>query len=306
MSEQPFGLLELGTNSLKFYRVEFNAGTGHTVKPHKFTWRVGHDFFAQGRLSEATVDELITKLRSVEKVAEGIPMTSMLAVATGVFRELPNIAQLGAHVKAQTGIRLRVITGEDEAKLMAKGFARAPRGGSVLLCDLGGATTEWAWMLDGAAQSWGSLPLGAIRNEYRFGSLRGDAAGYLTASSEHCDKVLASLVVPSPTNVMATGGTAKAAANVAQKTLLPFDELHALTESVLKHGPPSVLKPERQAVFLPGLVILERLCARCGSAHLEYAQTSVRDGMAERLIQLLGTHRRQDLHSTLLLHTRGA
>jgi exopolyphosphatase/pppGpp-phosphohydrolase len=67
-----------------------------------------------------------------------------------------------------------------------------------------------------------------------------------------------------------------------------------------------VLRPERQAVFLPGLVILERILVRTGAAAIEHAMTSVRDGMAERLIQLLGTHRRQDLHSTLLLHTRGA
>lgn len=304
MGEKPFGLLELGSNSLKFYLVEVAPGGGHTIKTHKFPWRIAHDFFSTGRIGDATVLEMLAAIRGVEKISEGVPLSSMLAVATGVFRELPDILTLAARVKAEAGIRLRVITGEDEARLMAKGFPAQKHKGSVLLCDLGGATTEWAWIQDGTARGWGSLPLGAIRCEYRFRKLKADAASYLRESRKHCDTALERLKVAPATAVMATGGTARAASAVVGRTSIPIEDLRQLAERVLSNGPPADLRPERQAVLLPGLIILERICTRCGAVALDYAQTSVRDGMAERLIHLLGSYRRQDLHSTLLLHTR--
>lgn len=306
MSDKPFGLLELGTNSLKFYLVELKSGAEHTVKTHKFPWRVGHDYFSTGQVSEETIRGLIATIRGVETVSAGVPLTSMLTVATGVFRELTDIANLATRVMTDAGVRLRVITGEDEARLMAKGFPASTHLGSHLLCDLGGATTEWAWIVDGRCQRSGSLRLGAIRNEYKLGRWRHDHATYLARNAEVCAEALTPIAVRKPTAVMATGGTAKAIAAVAGKLVVPLEELRALVDRVLKDGPPATLKPERQAVFLPGLAILERLCSHCGSSALEYAQTSVRDGMAQRLIQLLGSHRRQDLHSTLLLNTRGA
>ena len=74
-------------------------------------------------------------------------------------------------------------------------------------------------------------------------------------------------------------------------------------EETLRQGPPAILKPTRQAVFLPGMVILWRTMLRCHASDMTYGRNSVRDGMAGRLVRLLGTWKRQDLHATLLLHS---
>ncbi len=303
MAEKPFGLLELGSNSLKLYLVELAGNKKFSVKTQKFPWRVGYHFFARGHLGEESIQELIATIRGVEAVSGGVPLRSMLAVATGVFRELPDIAGLAVRVQNEAGVRVRVISGEDEARLMAKGFP-VDRRGSHLLCDVGGATTEWAWLVDGADRGWGSLPLGAIRNAYKLRQLKRDARIYLRESQHFCDAAISTLPLDCPTQVMGTGGTAKAAADISEKNLLPISELREMIDRTIAEGPPARLRPERQAVFLPGLVILERLCTRAGSEALEHAQTSVRDGMAQRLVQVLTSHRREDLHSTLLLHRK--
>ncbi len=64
------------------------------------------------------------------------------------------------------------------------------------------------------------------------------------------------------------------------------------------------MQPARREVLLPGLVILERFLARCQARALEYSKSAVRDGLAYRLIRLLGSYRREDLHATLLLRTQ--
>jgi exopolyphosphatase/guanosine-5'-triphosphate,3'-diphosphate pyrophosphatase len=313
--EFPFGLLEMGSNSLKFYLVRGTCGgeklapedgalpEGAAITTHKFPWKVAHEFFLTRGLTDGAVDEVIGCLRAVEKVSEGLPLSSMLAVATGVFREIANIEALAARVRDETGVRLRVISGQDEAKLMARDY-QSPRGPEpAFLFDLGGATTEWACFESGAAKAWGSLPLGAIRNEYLFPGDHKDAGEYLQKHAAHCDEVLARLPVRAPSRAIATGGTAKAVAQVYGSDEIPLGELRRLLQRVLSQGPPPELKKARQAVFLPGLVILWRLLVRCRAEQLVYGKTAVRDGMAGRLVRLLGTYKREDLHATLLLNS---
>jgi exopolyphosphatase / guanosine-5'-triphosphate,3'-diphosphate pyrophosphatase len=304
VTPEPFGLLEFGSNSLKFYLVRLEAGGRPTIKTHKRPWRVAHAFFTEGRLDEDANRELIATLCSMESVSEGLRLSSMLAVATGVFRELPDLGALAARVRAETGVRLRVISGEDEAKLMARSFLLAGRGGAFLLCDLGGATLEWAFIEQGTQLKCGSLPLGAIRNEHLFRRLRGNPESYLRESALFCDSRLAVLPAVPGTAILATGGTARALNSCLGTSRIALVDLQALIRQVAREGAPASLKPERREVFLPGLVILERLLLRLGSDSMESAPISVRDGMACRLIQLLGSRARADLHSTLLLHTR--
>jgi exopolyphosphatase/guanosine-5'-triphosphate,3'-diphosphate pyrophosphatase len=303
MTGTPFGLLELGSNSLKFYLVAGRGESGARITTYKASWRVAHEFFRHGSIGEAAAEEIIRSLRAVEAHAAGLPLSGMLAVATGVFREIENMDDVAARVKQETGVRIRVISGADEAKLMARDFTRHTAGRSVFLFDLGGATTEWAWFDRGEPRQCGSLRLGAIRNEYALRPYRENRAAYLTESAQRCDEQLASLPFREPVDVVATGGTAKAAARHLGSDTVTCAAVRDLIDQVLEHGPPGTLKPARSAVFLPGLIILWRILERCRAPYLTYGKASVRDGMAGRLLRLLEKHERQDLHATLLLNT---
>ena len=304
MAERPFGLLELGSNSLKFYLIDNPKSPAPTIATNKIPWDVAHDFFLTGRVMDKTVSEVVASIQHVEQFANGLPLSSMLALATGVFREIRNIDGLKKRVMADAGVRVRVITGKDEARLMAKDFHQHVGRDAAFLIDLGGATMEWAWFDAGSPQEYESLPLGAIRNEYLFRELKDDHQQYLTESGAFCDKKLASLPFKSPVAVIATGGTAKAAAACTDGNRVGKEQLLKLMATVQRDGPPASLKPARQAVFLPGLVILWRVLERCRAGHFTYSKASVRDGMAGRLVRLLGKHKREDLHATLLLNTR--
>ena len=310
LGSKPFGLLELGSNSLKFYLVgDFSKGrkkatvapTNPKIKTHKFHWRVAHDFFLNKSLSDDTIQELINCLKQVAELSEGIPLSSMLAVATGVFREIVDIEALIKHVKEETGVRIRVIGGADEAKLMSRDFRNHSKDSSVFLFDLGGATMEWAWFEEGNSRGWGSLPLGAIRNEYSFRHLSSDHPKYLQESAFYCDHQLEKLPLKERVEIIGTGGTTKATAICCDNADFVIQDLRVLMERVLREGPPRHLKSARQTVFLPGLVILWRLLLRCKTTSMHYSTMSVRDGMAGRLVRLLGSYKREDLHATLLL-----
>ncbi len=304
MNEKPFGLLELGSNSLKFYRVTRAPQEDYTIETRKIPWRIAHEFFTQRALREEAVEEIIAAFRQVEAIAADLRLPGMLSLATGVFREFPDIGALARRIKQQVGVRLRVISGKDEAKLMARSF-RTTKKGSVVLGDLGGATTEWAWIQDGDARAWGSFRLGAIRNRYLVKELEGDPTAYLEKSRELCDDELRTLPVHVKSDLLVTGGTAKALASVRGSADISLEDLKATIDDVLTNGAPENLKPERREVLLPGLIILERLMVSCQAPRLKYSRTSVREGMASKLVDLVGERGRKDLHSTLLLYTRG-
>lgn len=302
--DEPFGLLELGSNSLKFYVVGSLKSSSPSIMTCKFPWRVAHDFFLNGVLSRSTVAELIDTVGGVKEHSAGIPLQSMLAVATGVFREVPHAADIASRIHEAMGVRVRIISGSEEAKLMARAFNRQSAAEApTVLVDLGGATLEWAYLDDCSYQSLGSLPLGAIRNGYLFEKYLSDPADYLKESSAYCDEVLAELPICGPVQAVATGGTAKAMARCYGHDIVPLDQIRKLVETVSREGPPKFLKPTRRQVLLPGLVILWRMLVRCKSEALVYGKVSVGDGMAARLVRLLGSYRRSELHATLLLHS---
>ena len=302
VTRQPFGLLELGSNSLKHYRVEPVPGKGHRIETRKVPWRIAHDYFTHGGLRESAVAEVLDALSSVASENRDTPMSGMLCLATGVFREFSDIGSLAARVKERTGLRLRVISGEDEAKLMAKSLPDIGAG-STVVADLGGATTEWAWIKDGKPREWGSLLLGAIRNHCAVGDFPVTSPEYLERSRQFCAAETSKLAGCGRCVLLVTGGTAKALARWRNAEVTSLAELREIFEEIHKNGPPESLKSERREVYLSGLVVLEQLMLQLQASELTYAQASVREGMARRLVALLASRGGEDLHSTLLLHT---
>ncbi|MEM7233109.1 MAG: hypothetical protein AAF517_13085 [Planctomycetota bacterium] len=308
MSQSPFGLLELGSNSLKFYRVRMKPGLGYDVSTFKFPWSVSHEVFsgdpvADSEIPESVIGEVVSKVLGVRDIDPELPLETVLTVATGVFREFSDLSPLEDRLRAESKVRLRVISGEDEATLMARDFF-ARDSEPKLLCDLGGATTEWASIIKRKPVACGSVRLGAIRNKYAVPVSPEDPKAFVARSRSYCDGHLRELPVAEGevgVELLVIGGTAKALAKTIGSDEIPAEALTELIDRVVVDGPPEDLKPQRKPVFLPGLVVLERLAEHCGAPKLFYAKTSVRHGMAARLVKLLQSHDRDDLHTTLLL-----
>jgi len=298
-----YGLLEMGSNSLKLYLVSMPDGAMPSIQTLKFPWRIAHAFFERGSLDAEAAEEIITRLCEARERAHGLPFESVMTIATGMFREIDNLEEVTERVAAEAGVRMRVISGADEAGLMARGFRDQEISAPALLCDLGGATLEWAWQGPTGESECGSERLGAIRNQYAFAEWQADPEDCLERSASHCDRVLAGIPAAAGAQVVATGGTAKAIAMVAGTDVVPLAELEALARRAVTRGPPAGLKPHRAPVFAAGAIVLWRVVAHCGAPDLRYGTSAVRHGMVVRLLQLLERHPPEQLHATQLLRT---
>jgi exopolyphosphatase/guanosine-5'-triphosphate,3'-diphosphate pyrophosphatase len=114
-----------------------------------------------------------------------------LAVATSAVRDAANGAEFMRRLERRCGVRTRVLTGEQEARLTLRGVVSArPPSGAVVVCDIGGGSTELIAGQDGRVGFAVSLNMGCVRMSERHlhsdpptaeqvAALRHEAAGML-------------------------------------------------------------------------------------------------------------------------------
>jgi exopolyphosphatase/guanosine-5'-triphosphate,3'-diphosphate pyrophosphatase len=160
------GVLDVGCHSALLTVVRGRPGAVlEPVFSRKVRLRLHETLDHKGRLERAGV-------KSVERaVAEAVAANPRLrgpevfAFATSVIRDAPNRDAIIAQVARATGTHLRVLTGEEEARLAyvaARQWA-GPTAGRLLVLDIGGGTVEIASGTKNQPRSVHSLPLGARR-----------------------------------------------------------------------------------------------------------------------------------------------
>ncbi|WP_405726712.1 hypothetical protein OG607_23320 [Streptomyces sp. NBC_01537] len=139
-----------------------HGGDMEPVLSRKVRLHLHETLDAKGRLGKSGV-------RSVqEAVAETLaggrePLPEVYAFATSVIRDAPNREEILAQVARVTGTRLRVLSGEEEARLAYVAARRwaGEQAGALLVLDIGGGTVEIAAGTSEQPEAVLSLPLGA-------------------------------------------------------------------------------------------------------------------------------------------------
>ena len=114
-------------------------------------------------IAAGAIDQTLRALRHFSRVARKNGVKRIHGVATGIMRGAANRDSLLDLIYRETGIRVRVITGEEEAALTSTGVLHSLDRGErpYGIFDLGGATTEF--IAGGGQASFAvSLPLGAM------------------------------------------------------------------------------------------------------------------------------------------------
>ena len=157
---------DLGSNSFHTVVVDVHEdGTFHELAREKEMLRLGDVVARHGRLTPESVSRSIDALRRLRALAEAAGAEEHVACATSALREASNGPEAVEQLEAATGIRVRVISGKDEAKLIfsAVRASVAIDPAPALCLDLGGGSLEIS-VGDHAGMQWcTSLRLGVGR-----------------------------------------------------------------------------------------------------------------------------------------------
>ncbi len=164
-------------------------------------------------IPSVAIDRTLNVLKNFSGYLKRFNVHSVNAVATGVIREAPNRDQFLDRIYEETGIRVKVITGVEEAYLTAKGAMQALDifTDPFMVFDLGGGSTEFLIGTEGTRVAR-SVPLGAMILTKRYFRSDPPGEGAVVALSRHVDRCLldADLNVPGDQNLsllVGTGGT---------------------------------------------------------------------------------------------------
>jgi exopolyphosphatase/guanosine-5'-triphosphate,3'-diphosphate pyrophosphatase len=139
---QEAAVIDVGSNSVRLvvYRIDGRAMT--PILNEKVMAGLGRDLTRTGSLSKEGADIALRAIKRFATLLEASEIKSVYPVATAAVREADDGRAFAARVEESTGIKLRTLSGAEEAHLSALGvFAGAPDAEGVM-GDLGGASLE--------------------------------------------------------------------------------------------------------------------------------------------------------------------
>ena len=135
-------VIDIGSNSVRLVLYRLEGRAVWTMFNEKVLAGLGRDIAVTGKLYEAGVDMAMVALRRFAAVIEGVQPDMVLTAATAAVREATDGPAFCERVFEETGLDIRVLTGEEEARYAALGVLAGDPHAKGVVGDLGGASLE--------------------------------------------------------------------------------------------------------------------------------------------------------------------
>lgn len=159
------GIIDLGSNSARLIVVQYTPGESFKVT-YEYSRRVrlAEGMASSGdRLDPAAVARAVETLAMFRDFCAAHGLRRVIPVATAATRDAADRAAFLRQVRAATGLRLRVLSGEDEAYFGALGVINGLGLSAGLVMDVGGGSAQISRVRGGRFERGQTTPLGAVR-----------------------------------------------------------------------------------------------------------------------------------------------
>lgn len=153
-------VIDVGSNSVRLVMYRLEGRAIWTVYNEKVLAGLGRDIAATGRLSPEGVKMALPALRRFASIVEGVRPAATLTAATAAVRDAEDGEEFRQRVAAETGLKVRVLSGEEEARYAALGVLAGAPDAEGVAADLGGASLELSRVGGGKVEGGVTLPLG--------------------------------------------------------------------------------------------------------------------------------------------------
>ncbi len=307
MRNEPVAVIDIGSNTIRSLVVEPLPGGGYrSLDDEREVVRLASGLTRRGALTDIAIRRAVRALERMAAIARGRGVRRIQTVATSAIRNARNRAVFVERVRRATCLRVRVISGAEEARLAFRSaalsfdLANTP----CAVVDVGGGSTELVLAIGSHIQEVHSLPLGAValtemhpasdpirRREFR--SLRRAVRRALRTAAIEAD--------PRPLVLIASGGTASAVAQMmmARENLQGRDvQGFELTQADLLHLREALLRrtlgerrqmpglsPDRADIIVAGVAILYEVMNVLKVNTLRISARGIRHALIDRMIR---------------------
>ncbi|MCI0429461.1 MAG: Ppx/GppA family phosphatase [Rhodospirillales bacterium] len=177
-------VVDIGSNSIRLVVFDGLKRAPFPLFNEKVMCGLGRGLERTGALNPEGVDLALVNLGRFVTLAEVMGARRIDLLATAAVRDASNGIEFVRKVEEAYGRGVRVLSGEEEARLSARGVLMGMPQASGLMGDLGGGSLELVALERGRLGSHVTLPLGPLRLAEAAGEDMGKAAGLVDAALE--------------------------------------------------------------------------------------------------------------------------
>ncbi|MCO5232495.1 MAG: exopolyphosphatase [Chitinophagales bacterium] len=292
--------IDIGSNAVRLLLVHVmeSEGTPIFIKEalHRVPLRLGEDVFSHGRIGEDKANHLFDTMIAFQHLMKVHQTEAYLAYATSAMRDAENAQELIKKIKEITEIKIKVITGKEEADVLFSNHIEQLQPHPeyhYLFIDIGGGSTELVLVANGQMKDRQSIDIGTLR-------IRGskDSAEKFNELDKKIKKIKNQY---SPLILVGSGGninTLQKYFHKSKKQDMPCSLIEdtyfnlkdlSVEERILKYS----LKPDRAEVIVPALQIILRITNALAAQKIIVPKIGLSDGM----IRILYKNLRSDIPS---------
>lgn len=289
--------IDIGSNTILMVIADVASdGTLHVLEEHHALPRLGEGITSGLGIGAEALGRALEVLRSYRQHLDRYHSPPARCVATSAVRDAVNRFDVVSAFTQALGVPVDVIDGATEGALTFSGAA-ADLPGEVLLCDIGGGSTELVLGLGGAVQSRVSLNLGAVRHAERWCTTRPVEAQARESLRSDIRHTLASVQLPQlskHSTFVGVAGTPVAAAmlirglvtydrDAVEGTILTLSQVHALAEQLLSLSYAELaelpgIDPSRSDILPVGVTVLDEIMQYVRAEHVLVRTRGLRYG----------------------------
>ena len=286
-------VIDFGSNSVRLVIFEKTSRFGFkVVHESKSRVRVGEGAYQKGGvLQQEPMDRALIALTGFNSIIKSFKVRKVLAIATSALRDAPNRNLFINRAKKDLGINIKVIDGKSEAFLGGIACANLLKlEDKAVTIDIGGGSTEFAFIENRKVLSTYSLDLGTVRLKELF-----ENESDLNNAKLYIQNELSKLPLELQENILVgIGGTIRALSKILlKKSNYPLKRVHGYEysfsehnhfiddvinfskENLLKIG----FKPERVDVIRWGVLIFREVIQRFNIKTIMTSGVGIREGI---------------------------
>lgn len=298
--------LDIGTNTALLLIADLDAATKTlaTVFDAQEIIRLGKGVDAAGNINAEAVLRLTECLKRYLRLIEQYGATRIIAVGTSALRDARNRDEVIEHVAKETGIRIKMLSGSEEAELTflgaVAGWRELPE--PFMVIDIGGGSTELVLGTASGIASRISLDIGAVRVSERFFSSAPPRVEELDAATRFITETIASELaafIEGRECVFGVAGTIVTLGQLAKGLPqfsaelhgfeLRYTHVHRLSETFALSTTQEIaalgVEKGRADVILAGSLILRQFMRLFGAKRVTVSTQGLRYGVALRALQ---------------------
>ncbi|MEW6721069.1 MAG: Ppx/GppA phosphatase family protein [Thermodesulfobacteriota bacterium] len=321
--------VDIGSNAIRFYVVETGGESPYRVLENlREPIRLGGDVFLTGKIREENLRRAEAAFRRFRQLLKTHGVQTVRAVATSATREASNAELLLSRLERASGVRVEIIDGEEEARLITLAVGRkiplAKK--TALIVDLGGGSVEITFVENGKITLADSHNFGAVRLLDMLSSAEDELRGAGQLLNEYMDLIGMKLSRwkngRKAALFVATGGNIEAVAAIPDVRAEPhpdypdtvriragqlrrlMEELSgmSLKNRMERYG----LREDRADVILPACFVYHRIAELNGSEEILVPRVSLKDGIVLEILEReKGVEHLLDLREQVCVSCRG-